>query len=40
MLNNYAIRKDENPIVLVFNLNILEHCCVRLLSSFGTDLGR
>ena len=33
-------RNNKNPLLFIFNLNILEHCSVRLHSSCGTDLGR
>ena len=38
--NNCVNRKEEKPIALIFNLNILEPCSVRLHSTCGTDLGR
>ena len=39
--NNFVTRKEETNILLfVFNLNILEHCSVRLHSSCGKYLRR
>ena len=38
--NNNTTRKEEKHNSLMLNLNIMEHCIVRLHSSCGTDLGR